>query len=164
MGNIKLISKEEAEQYVPCKEDFFGRPAVYYTLTPDSTPGWENWEIVTYYTAKRKNEYINREGAGTSWVYVLSNPTMPGLYKIGYTKDIPEQRANEISKATGVAQPFTVEYAFQCFDGELLEREVHVCLEKYRENSRREFFKVPLTEAKQVIQDIGKKYTNNLEN
>lgn len=164
MSRIKLITEEEAQQLIPCKEDFFGRPAVYYTLTKDTTPGWENWEIVTYYTAKKRNEYINREGEGTSWVYVLSNPAMPGLFKIGYTKDTPEQRAREVSKATGVARPFEVEYAFQCFDGELLEREVHNCLENYRENSRREFFKITLKEAKYTIQTLGKKYTNNLEN
>lgn len=160
MSKIKLITEEEAKQFIPCKEDFFGRPAMYYTLTKDNTPGWENWEIVTYYTAKKRNEYLNREGEGTSWVYILSNPSMPGLLKIGYTKDTPEQRAIEIGKATGVAAPFVVEYAFKCFDGELLEREVHNCLEKYRENSRREFFKVPINEATNVIQTLGKRYTN----
>jgi hypothetical protein len=52
MNKLKLITSQEAEQYVPCKEDFFNRPATYYTLTPDLTPGWEGWDIVTYYTAK----------------------------------------------------------------------------------------------------------------
>jgi hypothetical protein len=160
---LKLITEEEAKQYIPCKEDFFNRPSVYYTLTPDTKPGREHWEIVTYYTAKKRNEYINREGAGTSWVYILSNPSIPGLYKIGYTKDTPDQRAKEVSRGTGIAMPFVVEWAFQCFDGEMLEHEVHKCLENYRENTRREFFRIDLNEAKKTIEILGKRYTNNLD-
>lgn len=46
------------------------------------------------------------------WVYVLSNPCMPGIYKIGMTTTSPEVRARELSSATGVPAPFKVEAAF----------------------------------------------------
>ena len=59
--------------------------------------------------------------------------------------------------------PFVVEWAFQCFDGEKLEHEVHKCLENYRENTRREFFRIDLNEAKKTIEILGKRYTNNLD-
>ena len=155
---MKLISEEEARQYIPCKEDFAGRPAAYFTLTPCKEPGWEKYDDVTYYTAKKKMEYENREGEGNSWVYVLINPTMPGLCKIGYTKKPPEERVKEISRGTGVPMPFEVAWAFKCFDGDILEREVHKYLDGYRENADREFFRIPLEEAKQTIKILGARY------
>ena len=150
------ITLEEAEKYIKCVDDYYGREAAFYTTFVDDA----GWDVVTYYTAKLKQEYLFKEGEGNSWVYVLSNPTIPGLRKIGYTKGTPEIRAKEISKATGVASPFTVDWAFQCFDGENLEYEVHKYLDKYRENTRREFFKIPLEEAKEAILFLGKNYTN----
>lgn len=156
---MKKITEEEAQQFITCNDDYYGRDAEYYTLLPDKKLG-NGWEEVTYYTAKRKAEYLDKTGEGNSWVYILSNPTIPDLYKIGYTKDTPENRAKEISKATGVPSQFVVEWAFKCFDGENLEYEVHKYLEKYRENNRREFFKITLEEAKEAIKFLGKNYTN----
>ena len=155
---MKLISEEEARQYIPCKEDFAGRPAAYFTLTPCKEPGWEKYDDVTYYTAKKKMEYEDREGEGNSWVYVLTNPTMPGLCKIGYTKKPPEERVKEVSRGTGVPMPFEIAWAFKCFDGDILEREVHKYLDGYRENVDREFFRIPLEEAKQTIKILGARY------
>lgn len=158
---MKLISEEEARQYIPCKEDFAGRPAAYFTLTPCKEPGWEKYDDVTYYTAKKKMEYENREGEGNSWVYVLTNPTMPGLCKIGYTKKPPEERVKEVSRGTGVPMPFEVAWKFKCFDGDILEREVHKYLDGYRENADREFFRIPLEEAKQTIKILGARYVKS---
>jgi len=156
---MKQITEEEAIQYIKCDDDFAGREAEYFTLIPDTRPGWEGWELVTYYTAKKKTEYLDREGDGNSWVYILSNNSIPGLYKIGYTKEDPETRAKEVSRGTGIAIPFKVLWAYKCFDGEMLEYEVHKCLDKYRENPRREFFRVDLEEAKNIIRVLGMKYS-----
>lgn len=161
---MKLITQEEAKQFIPCKEDFTNRPAMYYTLTECIDPEYVGFEDVTYYTGKKKNEYELREGKGNSWVYIFSNPVLPGLYKIGYTNETPEGRAKEISRGTGVVRPFKVEWAFQCFDGILLEYEIHKYLDPYRDNSRREFFRIDLNYAKQTIQKIGKNYTNSNSN
>ena len=43
------------------------------------------------------------------YVYVLSNNSMPGLLKIGYTERDVKTRANEISNATGVPEPYIIE-------------------------------------------------------
>ena len=158
---MKLISAEEARQYIPCKEDFAKRPAAYFTLTPSKEPGWENYDDVTYYTAKKRLEYEGREGDGNSWVYILTSPALPGLCKVGYTKKEPEERAKEVSRGTGVPQPFEVAWAFKCFDGDILEREVHKFLDKYRENVDREFFRVDFEEAKNAIRILGERYVKS---
>ena len=102
--------------------------------------------------------YANRDGEYDSWVYIMSNPTMPGYYKIGYTKNNPEERAKQISNATGVIVPMEVEWAFNCYNGFALEQECHHKLEMYRVNNNREFFQMPLDEAKQTIEELGKRY------
>jgi hypothetical protein len=47
-----------------------------------------------------------REG----FVYILMNPSMPGLVKIGLTEDTAEARAASLSSASGVPTRFTVVY------------------------------------------------------
>jgi hypothetical protein len=42
----------------------------------------------------------------SGFVYLLSNPSMPGLLKIGYTERDVTERAAEISAATGVPEPY----------------------------------------------------------
>ena len=153
---IKRIEIDEAEQYLACSEDFTGgfENAVFYTLTPMG----DSWDEVTYYTARKKNMYANRTGDYDSWVYILSNPTVPGMLKIGYTKHLPEVRAQQISNATGVALPYKVEWAFHCFNGENLEGEVHRYLESYRVSTNREFFQIPLEVAQDAVITLGSRY------
>jgi len=154
---IQRISLEEAKQYVPLSEDFTSTgvdQCPFFTLTL----GKDDWDVVTYYTARKQNAYMNRDGDYDTWVYILSNPTMPGYYKIGYTKLLPEERAKQISNATGVALPYKVEWAFHCYNAEGLEREVHSCLESARVNNNREFFQIPFEEAKETVERLGERY------
>ena len=45
------------------------------------------------------------------WIYVMSNPAMPGLLKIGCSSKEPKRdRVHELSRETGVPLPFRVEY------------------------------------------------------
>ena len=153
------ITNNEAKQYISCNEDFTSHGienAKYFTLTPSSRGG--TWEDVTYYTARSTAMYTNREGEFDSWVYIMSNPTMPGYYKIGYTKKNPEERAKQISNATGVIVPMVVEWAFHCYNGFALEQEVHNKLDAYRVSNQREFFQISLDEARQTVEEIGSRY------
>lgn len=152
------ITPTQAKEFIPLSEDYSGKGievAEYFTLTP-SEKG-DGWEDVTYYTARKKGMFADK-GEGDQWVYVLSNPTTPGLLKIGYTKLNPDERARQISNATGVALPYNVEWAYKCFNGEQLEGEVHRKLKAYRVNSNREFFQIQLEEAKEVITLLGQNY------
>ena len=66
---------------------------------------------------------------------------------------------NQISSSTGIPTPFKVEFAFNCFDGYLLEADVHKELKSFRVNNGREFFSIDLKAAKEKIEELGKKYT-----
>jgi hypothetical protein len=155
--SLTRISPKEAKDYIPLSENYGNTDieyAKFFTLTPSKMG--DGWESVTYYSAKKKGLYAD-QGEGDQWVYILSNPTSPGLLKIGYTKQTPEERAKQISSATGVALPYKVEWAYKCFNGETVERQVHHKLEAYRVNNNKEFFQISLDEAKKVINLIGNK-------
>ena len=154
---MKRITVEEAKEFIPLKENYGNTELEYakhFTLTPSELG--DGWDTVTYYTDKKYGLYADR-GEGDQWVYILSNPTTPGLLKIGYTKQTPEERCKQISSATGVAMPYKVEWAYKCFNGENIERQTHHKLKSYRVNNNKEFFQVSLDEAKEVINLIGNK-------
>jgi hypothetical protein len=46
------------------------------------------------------------------WVYILRNPSIPNMVKIGSTFNDPAERARQLSVATGVPTPFFVVCAF----------------------------------------------------
>lgn len=84
------------------------------------------------------------------WVYVLPNPGMPGLIKIGFTKHPPHQRARELY-GTGVAFPFEVAYQARCRHYQSVERMAHERLDDKRVNGGREFFACKVAEAVATI-------------
>jgi hypothetical protein len=155
--SIQRLTPEEAEQYIPLKDDYTGLTVdrcPYYTLTE----GQDGWEIVTYFTGRRRAKYINRTSDYDNWVYILSNSAMPGYIKIGFTKLSPEERAIQLSNTTSLPLPFKVEWAFHCYNGEQLEKEVHRHLESSRITGNREFFDLTVDEAKEIITKFGQNY------
>ena len=156
---MNRITVETSELYVPLTNDMKSDigDAAYYTLTPSKRG--ENWEDITYFLPRRKRMYEGRKGDGDSWVYVLSNKSQPGMYKIGYTShDDVDKRVKQLSRSTSIATPFTLEWAFRCFNAERLEGEVHKKLSGYRISKDREFFAISLNEAKETVEDLGQKY------
>ena len=156
--SLTRLTVSKAKKFIPLKENYGNTDleyAKYFTLSPSARG--EGWEDITYYNDKKYGLYANK-GKGNQWVYILSNPTQPGLLKIGYTKNLPEKRAKQISSATGVALPYKVEWAYQCFNGEMVEREVHHKLKAQRINNSKEFFQISLEEAKEIINLIGNKF------
>ena len=85
------------------------------------------------------------------YVYILSNPYMPHIFKIGKTKQTPEVRAKRLSQEAGVIGMFNVEYQLLVNDCDLVEVVVHHILRENRINIDREFFAIDLEDAKQVI-------------
>lgn len=80
-------------------------------------------------------------------VYVLTNPAMPGLVKIGKTtRDDVESRLKELY-STGVPVPFECAYAGRVVDESKVERAFHLAFGPYRLNSKREFFQIEPEQA-----------------
>ena len=156
---MERITNKVAKGLIPLRENYGNtgiENAAFFTITPSERG--EGWEDVTYYTEKKYGLYAD-QGEGDQWVYVLSNPSLPKEYlKIGYTKLKPEERATQISSATGVPTPYKVEWAYKCFNGEMVERMTHEKLKAFRVNNRKEFFHISLEEAKDNIILIGNKF------
>ena len=89
------------------------------------------------------------------YIYVLSNSTMPGLLKIGYTTGDVKDRMQELSASTGVPSPFEVEYYCVTRDVETIEKEVHRRFSNYRKPGK-EFFSIPLAQAVATIDSLIK--------
>lgn len=88
------------------------------------------------------------------FVYILENPSLPGLLKIGQSAKDPHQRAIEL-RSTGVPDPFHVVY-FGLFENyEDLERTVHAHLMHQRHSQDREFFALSAEEAVYAIRNCS---------
>ena len=149
---MKRITQQESKQFIPCSEDYANNPPAYFTITETN----DGWDEITYYTCKKRGLFFGREG--DEWVYILTNPAMEGMVKIGYTTNDPHTRAEQISRGTGVPLGYEVAWAYKCYKGERIEKEVHKYFKKQRISPTREFFRVTLEEAKQIIEQIGEKY------
>tara|TARA_B100000900_G_C20512312_1_gene688567 strand:+ start:68 stop:520 length:453 start_codon:yes stop_codon:yes gene_type:complete len=149
---MKRITNEEAKKFVPYDRTRTSLPPSHFTVKVEKN-GWEKIEYYTY----RLRQSIDG-GNGDQSVYVLENPSMPGILKIGYTKGDPNDRADKLSKATGVPTPYKVVFSYNCFNGERIERATHKKLQKYRINNDREFFKIDIEKTKSVIKEIGLQY------
>jgi hypothetical protein len=81
-------------------------------------------------------------------IYILSNPAMPGLLKIGFTKkSTVSERADELSKNTAIPLPFVVEYDQLVDRPNFTESRLHRELKKYRISYEREFFRTDVDTA-----------------
>jgi hypothetical protein len=79
-------------------------------------------------------------------VYVLTNPALPGIVKIGKTTRVVSARLNELY-STGVPLPFKCAYAARVEDESKVERAFHQAFGPDRINSRREFFDIEPEQA-----------------
>lgn len=87
------------------------------------------------------------------YVYVLINPSLNGIVKIGKTQNSPEERAKELSSATGVPTPFFVAYSSYFKDCSAVEIFVHTRLESNRVAGNREFFRVSVQKAIEIVRE-----------
>ena len=87
-------------------------------------------------------------------VYVLTNPRMLGLVKIGFTLGKVEGRAKELD-ATGTPEPFEIAYQVEVRSPDTLERHAHAQLSGKRVRNSREFFEVDVVEAILCIRNLA---------
>ena len=96
-----------------------------------------------------------RPRSKAGFVYVLSNPAMPGIVKIGMTQRDPDVRLQEINSATGVL-PFSIEAVIASRNARWTEREVHSRLTGKRVRENREFFRIPVEDARKIVFDVAR--------
>lgn len=90
------------------------------------------------------------------WIYVISNPAMPGLVKVGFSRQDPDGRAAQFAQ-TGVPHPYVVEYDVLLVDPETAELEVHRALHERRE--AKEWFRCS---AEQVVTLIRERFRSRI--
>ena len=129
------------------------RKADAFTLIPEK----DGWDTVVYLA----NAVLDPSGAvrAPEYVYVLVNKSVPNMVKIGMTTSTPDQRARQISAATGVATPWIPVYSFACYRSDLLEEEVHQHFNYCRVNTHREMFEIDSYTAQKAIEELGYKYS-----
>jgi hypothetical protein len=88
-------------------------------------------------------------------VYILTNPVIPDLIKIGYTSGTALDRAADISRGTGVPSAYEVEWFLETDSTEsafAVEQQVHSELSNHRHNRAREFFTCSIAVARDYIE------------
>lgn len=85
------------------------------------------------------------------WVYVISNRSMPGLVKIGYTLKNPDLRAAELNH-TGVPHPYVVDYEVMVDQPRNIEQKAHSKLKHKR--AGKEWFRCSPETAIATIQGL----------
>lgn len=152
---MKYITPEDSQYYIKLRPGQMHK-ADAFTRVPDKD-GWDN----VYYLA---NAIIDASGGvrNVEYIYVLVNKSVPGMVKIGMTKLTPDERARQISAATGVATPWIPVFSFKCYRSDLLEAEVHEYFAAQRVNEYREMFAVDSYTAQKAIEVLGQRYSNIL--
>ncbi len=81
--------------------------------------------------------------ASNGYVYILINASLQkNFLKIGQTTKYSEERANELSRGSGVVAPFMVAYDWEVSNCLQVEKIVHGQLAEFRVNGSREFFSI----------------------
>lgn len=87
-------------------------------------------------------------------VYLLTNPCMPGLVKIGMTaQEYIDKRMKELY-TTGVPVPFECQFACKVSakDCAKIEKALHTAFDPQRVNKNREFFRINVEQAKAILE------------
>ena len=79
-------------------------------------------------------------------VYLLTNPAMPKMVKIGRTGNDIDARLSQLY-STGVPLPFECAYAAKVADMDKVEKAFHNAFGPYRVNPKREFFSIEPEQA-----------------
>ena len=97
------------------------------------------------------------------YIYILINPSIDGLIKVGKTTRTPDERAKELSGSTSIPTPFVVVYQMPVKNCSEAEKYVHTRLEinGSRVNDNREFFYVITTDAINIFMDYKKNEDEN---
>lgn len=77
------------------------------------------------------------------WVYIITNPSLPNVIKVGYSKSDPKLRAQQFN--TGAPDDYVVEYDALVDEPNKVEKQTHLLLRQY--DKRKEWFKCDISVA-----------------
>ena len=104
-------------------------------------------------------------------VYLLTNPYMPGLVKIGMTKQEDLDKRMKELYTTGVPVAFKCEFACKVNNKDCakIEKALHTAFDPQRVNKNREFFKINVEQAKAILElfhhtDVTEDVSEEIEN
>lgn len=99
-------------------------------------------------------------------IYVLVNPSIPGLVKVGKTSRDVEDRIKELSSATGVPSEFLLIYEQYFSNVDKAELIIHTILENkgFRHASNREFFTMDPSEIIKIVNKTHEELNNSDKN
>lgn len=111
--------------------------------------------IIDSASKAEKNEELSKD---RGVLYTMRCMSMQEeIYKVGWTSRSAQERADELSAATGVPSSFVVVDHWKLSDPEAVEHAVHAMLLPYRVNDSREFFRVNYATLKSIIEtEIGR--------
>jgi len=85
------------------------------------------------------------------WVYVITNDSLKGLVKIGYTLKDPTLRSKEL-RSSGIPHSYNLAYEILTINPRDVEQKTHSILKEYREN--KEWFRCSISQAVSTIKSI----------
>ncbi|SMF76988.1 GIY-YIG nuclease family protein [Candidatus Pelagibacter sp. HIMB1321] len=115
-----------------------------------------------YETFERKTTLVQRSrkrrvriDENFNYVYILSNKSYPNnVFKVGWTTNLPEERADQLSSETGVLYPFKVEYYKSFKNADNVEKKVHKKFKAYRVRQNKEFFEIEINKLKEYLENL----------
>lgn len=118
------------------RDNYFAEAQDSETLLTEGSVALDAFGKYLAFSASLGGKKIGKEGI----VYILSNPAMPGLVKVGQTINLQNRMRTLFS--TGVPLPFRCVYAKKVANCSEVERKLHKGLHSHRENGNREFFRI----------------------
>lgn len=117
---------------------------------------WADITLSKFLAALDAQEEADFKAAGGGFLYVISHPNFPGMFKIGKTSKTPEARCEDLSGHLPV--PCRVEHSIRVLRTTAAEAHVHRELAEFRVHPRREWFRVTVEQAAAVMEeavDVG---------
>ena len=87
----------------------------------------------------------------SEYIYILTNPTIPDLVKIGRTTNL-EERLRSLSSHSGIPVSFECYYCCEVKDAQDIEKRLHFGLGDHRINPKREFFRISPERVKMLLE------------
>ena len=95
------------------------------------------------------------------FIYILNNPSLEGIVKIGATTKDPNDKCRELSSNPSIPTPFNIVYYLSSMNPFKVVGIVYEILDKYTVDKSRDFFKVDVAQTVNLIEDIEKMLSTN---